>query len=115
MPLTCTTSMIMSILTGSLNTLKQDGVLYDVPPIQEDLQWYVFLCRCVNFLQFFIRHYRNEYLEDDCLNIEDRGWVQDPVGTILSTKLPTGYHHTSIELSVRWYVWNVGEGFPGQV
>ena len=38
-----------------------------------------------------------------------RSRVQDPVGTILSTELPTGYYHNSIELSVRWCVWKVGE------
>ena len=41
--------------------------------------------------------------------------VQDPVGTVLSTELPTGYHHNSIGLSIRWCVWKVGEGFPGRV
>ena len=41
--------------------------------------------------------------------------VQDPVGTVLSTELPTVDHHDSIKLSVRWCVWKVGEGFPGQV
>ena len=35
--------------------------------------------------------------------------VQDPVGTVLSTELPTVDHHDSIKLSVRWCVWNVGE------
>ena len=40
-----------------------------------------------------------------------------PVGTVLSTELPTGYHHlySVIELSIRWCVWKVGEGFPGRV
>ena len=41
--------------------------------------------------------------------------VQDPVGMVLSTELPTDYHHNSIKLSIRWCVWKVGEGFPGQV
>ena len=40
---------------------------------------------------------------------------QDPVGAVLSTELPTDYHHTSIELSVRYCVWKVGEGFPARV
>ena len=32
---------------------------------------------------------------------------------VLSTELPTDYHHNSIiELSVRCSVWNVGKGFP---
>ena len=34
-----------------------------------------------------------------------RSRVQDPVGTVLSTELPTDYHHISIiKLSVRWCV-----------
>ena len=41
--------------------------------------------------------------------------VQDPFGKLLSTELPTDYHLNNIELSVRWCVWKVGEGFPGQV
>ena len=42
--------------------------------------------------------------------------IQEPVGTVLSTKLPTVYHHNStIELRLCWCVWKVGEGFPGQV
>ena len=44
-----------------------------------------------------------------------RSWVQDPVGTVLSTELPTDYHHISIiKLSVCWCVLKVGEGFPGR-
>ena len=31
-----------------------------------------------------------------------RARVQYPVGTVLSTELPTDYHHNSIKLSVRW-------------
>ena len=39
-----------------------------------------------------------------------------PVGTVLSTDLSTGYHHNSIiEMSIRWCVWEVGEGFHGRV
>ena len=41
--------------------------------------------------------------------------VQDPVGTVLSTELPTVDHHDSIKLSVCWFVWKVGEGFLGRV
>ena len=41
--------------------------------------------------------------------------VQDPVGTVLSTELPTVDHHDSIKLSVRWCVCKVVEGFPGRV
>ena len=37
------------------------------------------------------------------------------VRTVLSTELLTGYHRNSIELSVRWCVWKVEEGFPGRV
>ena len=45
-----------------------------------------------------------------------RSGVQDLVGTVLSTELPTDYHHNSIiGLSVRWCLWKVGEGFPGWV
>ena len=44
-----------------------------------------------------------------------RSRVQDPVGTVLSTELPTVDHHDSIKLSVRWCVWKVGEGFHGRV
>ena len=46
-----------------------------------------------------------------------RSWVQGPVGMVLSTELPTGYHHTSTytKLSVCLCVWKIGEGFPGQV
>lgn len=29
------------ILTGSLNTLKQDGALYDIPDAKDDLRWFV--------------------------------------------------------------------------
>ena len=43
-------------------------------------------------------------------------WVQDTVGTVFSTELPTDYHHNSIiELSIRWCVWKVEEGFPSRV
>ena len=39
-----------------------------------------------------------------------RSRVQDPVGMVLSTELPTDYHHNSIiELSVCWCVWKIGE------
>ena len=42
--------------------------------------------------------------------------VQDPVGTVLSTELPTDYHHNSIiELGVPLCVWKIGERFPGRV
>ena len=41
--------------------------------------------------------------------------VQYPVGTVLSTELPTVNHHNSIKLSVRWCVCKVGEGFPNRV
>ena len=44
-----------------------------------------------------------------------RSRVQDPVGTVLSTELPTVDHHDSIKLNVRWCAWKVGEGFPGRV
>ena len=44
-----------------------------------------------------------------------RSKVQDPVGTLLFTELPTVDNHDSIKLSVRWCVWKVGEGFPGWV
>ena len=45
-----------------------------------------------------------------------RSQVQDRVGMLLSTELPTDYHHNSIvELSIRWVVGKVGEGFPGWV
>ena len=44
-----------------------------------------------------------------------RSRVQDPVGTVLSTELPTVDHNDSIKLSVRWCVWKVREGFPGRV
>ena len=30
--------------------------------------------------------------------------VQDPVGMVLSTELPTDYRHNSIKLSIRWCV-----------
>ena len=37
--------------------------------------------------------------------------IQEPVVTVLSTELPTGYHHNGIiVLSIRWCVWQVGEG-----
>ena len=32
--------------------------------------------------------------------------------TGLSTELLTDYHRTTTRLSVRWFVWKVGEGFP---
>ena len=54
---------------------------------------------------------------DSLMNLHTTGpsWVQDPVGTVLSTELPTVNHHNSIKLSVRWCMWKVGEGFPGRV
>ena len=47
---------------------------------------------------------------DDLNYMRKSLWVQDPVGTVLSTELPTVDHHNSIKLSVRWCVWKVGEG-----
>ena len=34
---------------------------------------------------------------------------------VLSTELPTVDHHDSIKLSVRWWVWKVGEGLTSRV
>ena len=39
--------------------------------------------------------------------------VQDLVGAVLSTELPTDCHHNSIESSVRWCVWQVGKSKMG--
>ena len=36
--------------------------------------------------------------------------------TSINHSVPTDYHHNIIiELSIRWCVWEVGEGFPGRV
>ena len=41
--------------------------------------------------------------------------IQDPVGAVLSTELPTEYHHYSIiEWSICWCVWKAGKGFPSR-
>ena len=37
-------------------------------------------------------------------------WISRPGGTVLSD-----YHHNNTELSIRWCVWKVGEGFLGRV
>ena len=104
-------------ITDQCETLPSDGavsqkdICYDCVREQLSGKYGVFMYVSINELErksLWASRYRNGFAHH-------RSLVQDPVGMVLSTELPTINHHNSINLSVRWCVWKVGEEFVGRV